>query len=63
MRDVIQKVIRKQMYIKFNVKDKIESNLNFDIKNNKEFQLKSEIKSLRTEMKLPCIINFHSRIQ
>ena len=43
----------------FNLKDTIETNLNFDTEKIKEFQTKLEIKSLRTERKLKFIINYY----
>ena len=45
--------------MKFNLKDTVEINLNFDIVQIKEFQTKSKIKRRRSELKTQHIINFH----
>ena len=47
----------------FNLKYIIETNINFDTKNIKEFQTKLEIKSFRIEMKLQFIINCYCRVK
>ena len=53
----IKAEIKKQIYMNFNLKYTIETNLNFNTEKIQEFQTKLEIKSLRIKMKLKFIIN------
>ena len=55
--------MKKNIYNKFNLKEKIEINPKIDTDEIIQFKTKLEIKRIRNEMKMKSIINLHGRIK